>query len=107
MKAKTIKQIIRAKIDAWLASIEDEAVRSAAAKGTIVTGGAIASMLLNEKVNDFDLYFKDRATTLAVADYYVKRFKPKGRSGIPVEITVDTLRDDRIAIRIQSAGVAS
>jgi len=107
VKAKTIKQVIRAKIDAWLASIEDEAVRAQAAKGTIVTGGAIASMLLNEPVNDFDLYFKDRATTIAVAEYYASRFKPKGRRGIPVEIRVDTDREDRVAIVIQSAGVAS
>lgn len=107
MKAKTIKQVIRAKIDAWLASIEDEAVREQAAKGTIVTGGAIASMLLNEPVNDYDLYFKDRATTLAVANYYTARFKPKGRNGIPVEIRVDTACEDRVAIIIQSAGVAS
>ena len=52
MKAKTIKAVLRKKIDAWLASIEDESVRTLARKNTIVTGGCIASMLLKEKVND-------------------------------------------------------
>jgi hypothetical protein len=36
---------------------EDEQVRKLALENTIVTGGSIASMLLNEKVNDFDIYF--------------------------------------------------
>jgi len=47
MKAKTIKKVLRAKIDQWLETIEDEAVRGLAAKNTIVTGGAIVSMLAN------------------------------------------------------------
>lgn len=75
MKAKTIKSVCRHKHDAWLASIDDEAVRKLAKDGTIITGGAIASMLLREKVNDFDLYFKDWKTCVAVAAYYVRKFK--------------------------------
>lgn len=107
MKSKTIRIAIRAKIDAWLASIEDEAVRDLAKANTIVTGGCIASMLLNEPVNDFDLYFRNRETTLAVAKYYVSRFKPQGRNGIPVNIFVDADAQDRITINIKSAGIAS
>lgn len=107
MKAKTIAKVIRAKVDEWLASIEDENVRKLAEKNTIVTGGCIASMLLREKINDFDLYFRNRETTQAVAEYYVKRFQPKNRHGIPVAITVDTRRDDRITVYIKSAGIAS
>lgn len=75
MKAKTIKSVCRHKHDAWLASITDEGVRKLAAEGTIITGGAIASMLLGEKVNDFDLYFRDWKTCVAVAAYYVGKFK--------------------------------
>lgn len=106
MKSKTIKAVIRKKIDEWLASIEDETVRALAENGTIVTGGAIASMLLNEKVNDFDVYFKDKAITAAIANYYVKRFQPKKRHGIPVDIRVDD-EGDRVKVVIKSAGVAS
>lgn len=106
MKAKTIKAVIRKKIDEWLATIEDKEVREKAATGTIVTGGCIASMLLREKVNDFDIYFKDKATATAVADYYVNRFQPQTRRGIPCKIHVDGA-GDRVRIIIKSAGVAS
>ncbi len=39
MKAKTIKKVIAQKIDDWISSIEDEAVRELARKNTIVTVG--------------------------------------------------------------------
>lgn len=106
MKSKTIKAVIRKKIDDWLASIEDESVRELATNGTIVTGGAIASMLLNEKVNDFDIYFKDKATTTAIARYYVKRFQPQKKRGIPCEIYVED-EGERVKVVIKSAGIAS
>ena len=73
MKAKTIKQVIRKKVDSWLASITDETVRKQVEKNIVVTGGSIASMLLGEPVNDFDLYFTDIETTTAVANYYVNK----------------------------------
>lgn len=107
MKSKTIKAVIRAKIDAWLASIEDEGVRDMAAKSIIVTGGAIASMLLKETVNDFDVYFRDRATTIAVAKYYVGRFSPEKKRGIACAISVDESKTDRVRIVVKSAGIAS
>jgi hypothetical protein len=106
MKAKTIKAILRKKVDDWLSSIEDEAVRKLAAENTIVTGGAIASMLLKEPVNDFDVYFRTRETTLAVAKYYVSRFKTKNRHGIDVPVFVQH-DADRIQIVVKSAGIAS
>src|SRR3546814_6021471 len=73
MKAKTIKAILAKKFNSFASSIEDEVVRKLVEKNTIITGGCIASMLLGEKINDFDLYFTDHATTKAVAEYYVKR----------------------------------
>lgn len=106
MKAKTIKTVIRKKVDDWLASIEDEGVRALAEKNVVVTGGCIASMLLGEEVNDFDLYFRNRETTKAVAEYYVSRFKPKLRGGIACAINVQD-SDERIKIVIKSAGIAS
>lgn len=106
MKTKTIKKVLRAKVDEWLSSIEDTAVRDLAANNTIITGGAIASMLLNEPVNDFDIYFRSQAAALAVAEYYVARFQRKENHGIPCKITVQT-QDGRIRIVVKSAGVAS
>lgn len=106
MKAKTIKVVLRKKIDEWLASIEDEKVHELCASNTIVTGGAIASMLLREKVNDFDLYFRNHDVALAVANYYVSHFKPEHKQGVECNIRVED-KDGRIKIVIQSAGIAS
>lgn len=105
MKAKTIKKVLREKVDEWLASIEDVAVREIAAKNTIITGGAIASMLLAEMVNDFDIYFRNHATAKALAEYYVGRFKPKKANGIPCNISLFD-QDGRIKVVIKSSGIA-
>lgn len=103
MKAKTIRQVLRKKVDEWLETIEDRDVRGMASKGTIVTGGCIASMLLREKVNDFDLYFRDRATAESVVRYYIEKFKP---TTVPCNIEMRS-EEDRIRIYIKSAGIAS
>jgi len=105
MKAKTIKAILTKKIKQWSETIEDESVRKLVQKGTIVTGGCIASMLLGEDVNDFDVYLKDHETALAVAHYYVSKFKEKnGNPEFNLEVT-DV--DGRIKIGAKSAGVVS
>lgn len=106
MKSKTIRAVLRKKINEWLESIEDETVRKLAEKNTIVTGGCIASMLLKEEVNDYDLYFRNRETVKAIAEYYVGRFEPKKKNGIGCAISVFE-EEDRIKIVIKSAGIAS
>jgi hypothetical protein len=106
MKNKTIKAVLRKKVDEWLSSIEDEAVREIASNNAIVTGGAIASMLLNEPVNDFDVYFKTKAATAAIAKYYVSKFDCKNKHGIAVPVYVQE-SDDRVQIVVKSAGIAS
>src|ERR1700720_4000335 len=107
MKAKTIKAVLRKKIDEWIASIEDESLRGDLRSKVIVTGGCIASMLLKEPVNDFDVYFRDYAITKRVAEYYAARFETKTRKGIPCDISVDTQEEGRIKIVVKSAGIAS
>lgn len=72
MKTKTIEKVLEKKITEWINTIQDPAVRGLARKNTIVTGGSIASMLLNEKVNDFDIYFRTKETVKAIAEYYTK-----------------------------------
>ena len=106
MKAKTIKSICRKKIDHWLASVEDESLRKLLAENVIVTGGAIASMLLGEKINDFDIYFRTHDVTLAAARYYLSKFEPRKKEGIRVPLSVLD-EDGRIRIVVKSAGIAS
>lgn len=98
MKAKTIKAILAKKFKSFADTIEDEAVRKMVQNNTIITGGCIASMLLGEKINDFDLYFTDKATCLAVGKYYVEKFTKA--TGWPMQIED---KDDRIRI-VTAAG---
>lgn len=103
MTRKTIKKILSGKLFKWTESITDENVRALVKKDAIVTGGAIASMLMNEDVKDFDIYFRTVETTLAVADYYVKLFNATHEEDIKV-LHED---GDRVLIMIKSRGVAS
>jgi len=111
MKAKTIKVVLRQKIDSWLKSIEDEELRKEVKNNCVVTGGAIASMLLKEDVNDFDIYFTNKETTKKVADYYVAKFKenpPSTFKKSDKEVPISVLdQEDRIKIVVKSQGVAS
>ena len=52
MNRKTIKKIISKKHEDFLASIDDENVKKLIDKNSIITGGSIVSLLLNENVKD-------------------------------------------------------
>lgn len=106
MKAKTIRKVMRKLMENWLASIDDPNIKLLIEKNTIITGGSIASMLLGEGINDFDCYFRNKATTVAVANYYLGRFAPAHQAGIKTNMFVDD-SEDRVRIVIKSAGVAS
>ncbi len=59
-------------------------------------------MLLNEEVKDYDIYFKNRETTLAVAQYYVAKFNDGKKAKVANIVEERT----RIKIMIESTGVA-
>ena len=82
MNRKIIKGVLNKKISQWIASIKDENVRKLAEDNVIVTGGAIANLLLNEEVKDYDIYFRDKATTWAVAKYYVDKFNARNTENV-------------------------
>lgn len=79
MKKKTINAIISKKVKEWLKSIDDERVVKYISDKIIVTGGCITSMLLNEDVNDFDIYFKDKKSVKLVSEYYCKKFNENNK----------------------------
>ena len=118
MKSSTIRKSLRATLETYIASISDPEVRKLVERDVIVCGGAIASMLLNEKVNDYDLYFRTRETVLAVANYYVEQFNILS-SKLATHVTncEPTVRqcemlnsrgelETRVIIYMRSAGVA-
>jgi hypothetical protein len=74
MLEKTMKAVLRKKIDAWTESISDKEVRAAIRRDLIVTGGCFTSMIQNETPRDFDCYFRTKDTVLKVARYYVDQW---------------------------------
>jgi len=118
-KRNGIKKQLDQKINAWIKSIDDPEVQKLVARNTIVTGGAIASMLLGEPINDYDVYFRDKKTTLAVANYYVDKFNKTNNLEVGDSVTPYTpivmeetllnikgVEEDRVIIFMKSAGVA-
>lgn len=119
-KRSGIKKEIKDKLKSWFETIEDEQLRKRVEKQTIVTGGCIASMLLGEKINDFDIYFRDKETTKLVAEYYVSKFNEMNPVNVAEGVTQyqPTVKEqsllnckgemeERITIYMKSAGVAA
>lgn len=122
-----IKTLLDSKFNKWVKTIEDEHLRSDIQKGSIITGGAITSMLLNEDVNDYDIYFANYDLAYRVADYYRQKFQERYNTTHSVQLmrvginyedsdTVDPNQNDikldneeygRPYFRIRSVGVVS
>lgn len=75
MQIKTIEKNIKAKLEEWLKTITDPGLADAVKKNLLVSGGSITSMLLNEPVNDYDIYLMDINVCKKLAQYYTKDFK--------------------------------
>lgn len=111
MQEKTIKSILKKKLSEWITSISDEKIRESVSQDVMVSGGAITSLLLGEKPNDFDVYFKTKSTAELITNYYVSLFKrnPPSRfknQNQTVDIKVLS-EEDRIKIVVKSQGIAS
>lgn len=76
MQGKNIKRHLTNKIQDWAESIVDnESVKQAILKDTLVTGGAIVSLLQDEDPHDYDIYFRNMESLMRVANYYIEKFK--------------------------------
>lgn len=74
MQIKTIQKVISNKLTEWLNTITDEKLRSDLKNNILVSGGSITSMLLNEPVNDYDVYIKDVNILKRLVEYYISPF---------------------------------
>lgn len=74
MNSKTIKAILGKQFKEWVKSIDNPTVAALVKQNTIITGGSIASFLLGEEVKDYDVYFRNKETVLAVSEYYARKF---------------------------------
>lgn len=101
MKPKTIRKNLRKKFAEWLDSIPDADIKKIAQDNTIITGGSIASMLLQEDVNDYDIYFKNKEAAMTVAKYYTDKIALS--KGIKIDVED---RGNRVYIKVKSSGIA-
>jgi hypothetical protein len=120
LRKQTAAIATRNYVGKWIESIKDEELRKVVAENTIITGGSIASMLLGEKVNDYDIYFKTKEVARQVALYYVAQFNAdnfckvgqyvaKPYTPVVKETTVNNIlgeEEERIVIYMKSAGFA-
>ena len=102
MNSKNIKKSLNKKFDNWLESIGDKEVKKIIRDNTIISGGALVSLLTGEEVHDYDVYFKTEEAVLTVARYYVNQFNSTHKTGAFLK----EKEDGRITIFIQSKGVA-
>lgn len=103
MNKKTVAKALIRKHKDFLESIEDTEIRSLIEKNSIITGGAIVSLLTNEPVSDYDYYFTDKDTCKKIAEYFVSKFvESHPESSMTVEVPEDS---DRVKISIPSEGI--
>jgi hypothetical protein len=102
MNSKNIKKSLNKKFDNWMESIEDKEVKKVIKDNTIISGGALVSLLTGDEVHDYDVYFKTKEAVLTVAKYYVDNFNVSHNTCAVLK----EKEDGRITIFIQSKGVA-
>ena len=112
-KAKTIREHLSNKVNEWIHSIEDREVREMLFDNVIVTGGSICSMLLGEKINDYDINFRTKEVTKAVANYYADKHNARNGDNMhhrKVEVREEALTncrgevEERVTLWIASDG---
>lgn len=101
MNSKNIKKHLNAKLDQWLKSISDEEIKKLIKGNTIITGGALVSLLTGEPVNDYDVYFRSFEACQRVAQYYVDQWNATH----PNDTAELRIEDTRIKTFISSKGV--
>lgn len=120
MQVKTIKKVLINKMDEWLMSIDDEKLRVEVKDNILVSGGSITSMLLNEPVNDYDVYIQDMDVLIRLADYYCPnkvldgRLKDKYLKDFNINeyskdsemgVRLNTLKPNQVKLNIESVGI--
>ena len=76
MQIKTIRKNIEMKLSQWLSTITEEDLRTKVKNNLLLCGGSITSMLLDEPVNDYDIYIKDMDILRDLIEYYIKPYCP-------------------------------
>lgn len=109
MNRRTIKHLLEKKVENLVASMDDDAAITAIRQNTIISGGAIVSMLLGEPINDYDIYFTTVEAAETVARYFVQKFmdmhkgsRDNTKTSLP-EVIAD---GNRVSVFVKSSGIA-
>lgn len=105
MNRRMIEKVMAKKHKEFCASITDDRVRRLVEKNSIITGGSIVSLLLNETVNDFDYYFTDLETVHAAAEYFVNQFNELNPERAVKPYVV--VQDEQVKVMVRSTGAFS
>ena len=92
MKIKTIEKILSGVFDQWKKTLPED-LQKRVQDNTVITGGSIVSMLQSEDVNDYDMYFTNFDTCLAVTKHYASFFDKD-------QVEVRVMENNRISIRV-------
>lgn len=101
MNKRKISNVLSGKFEHWVKSIKDEKLQDMVRLNTIITGGAIYSLFVNEPPNDYDIYFRTPEVAAAVAEYYIGKL-PKGKETPNVSVSIC---DGDVNVKIESAGI--
>jgi len=106
-KRKTIIQNIKYKVKGWLDSITDEVLRKEIQGDYILTGGALASMLMGDLPNDYDIYMQTPEIATKLVGYYIGKLNKSDKVS-QIEARLETPNGyPKITIVIKSSGVAT
>ena len=106
MNSKDIKKHLSDKVNDWAASVDDITVANAIKDGTIITGGALVSLLTGEEVNDYDVYFRNKEALVTVAQYYVDKWNKEHDDEVFLEVDEENATSGSVRIIVPSSGVA-
>lgn len=75
---KQIEGILSSKIEEWVGSLTQTALKQNILEHYIISGGAIVSLLLGEEPNDYDIYYHDVEACYTITYHYCEVMKSKG-----------------------------
>lgn len=70
MQIKTINKVLSKKMNEWLETISDGKLAARVKDSLLISGGSITSLLLDQEVNDYDIYIKDVDVLKDLVKYY-------------------------------------
>ena len=112
MKAKQIEKLLTGVMNNLIDSVTDDEIKNLIKDTSFITGGCIPSMLMDEYVNDYDIYFRAQNYVEPVKKYYEKQplakeiFTERGKKVfLPKLITENAINlTDKIQIIVKFFG---